>query len=294
MTYLSRFNDVELAELDLSASTTTAPAEQLPTSVDNVVALPKANRRAAEVYAFDYSGVSAAVAKEAEATAKRIQNRLKVHTIETGKELLVVKKELGHGKFGKWLEFHFGWKERTAQNYMNSATAFGSTPQVIDVLPPSTVYKLAAKSTPDALRQSVIDEIKRGEKPDPKQIEKKIAAIKNEAPQKASADERIAAGSPQKPSDVSVPDDVVASLDRALATEAPANAIQDGDGAQSPPIAQEQEFRARKIVGHLKKRFGDKFSLLRDAILKTDLDALRKALSEARLTRAPAHAVIRC
>ncbi|MBY3025446.1 DUF3102 domain-containing protein [Rhizobium leguminosarum] len=281
MTYVEKLNDIELTELDLSAPITEASAEQLPAPVDNVVVLPKGKRQAAEVYAFDYSGVSAAVAKEAEAIAMRIRDRHRGYTIETGKELLVIKKKLGHGKFGKWLEFHFGWKERTAQNYMNSATAFGSTPQVIDVLPPSTVYKLAAKSTPDALRQSVIDEIKRGEKPDPKQIEKKIAAIKNEAPQKASADERIAAGSPQKPSDVSVPDDVVASLDRALATEAPAKAIQDGDGAQSPPIAQEQEFRAQKIVGHLKKRFGDKFSLLRDAILKTDLDALRKALSEA-------------
>ena len=281
MTYLSRLNDLELTDLDLTAPTTIAAAEQLPKSADNVVALPKAKRKAAEVYAFDYSGISTAVAREAEATAKRIRNRLKVHTIETGKELLIIKRELGHGKFGKWLEFHFGWKERTAQNYMNSATAFGSTPQVIDVLPPSTVYKLAAKSTPDALRQSVIDEIERGEKPDPKQIERKIAATKSEARQNADVDESVSAGSPPEPSDISVPDNVVASLDRALATEVPALASQDGDAAQSPTIAQVQELRALKIVGYLRKRFGDKFSPLRDEILKTDLAVLRKALSEA-------------
>ena len=281
MTYFSRSNDVELTDLDISAPTTVAAAEPLPTPGDNVVALLKAKRKPAEMYAFDYSGVSAAVAKEAEATAMRIRNRLRLHTIETGKELLIVKKELGHGKFGKWLEFHFGWKERTAQNYMNSATAFGSTPQVIDVLPPSTVYKLAAKSTPDALRQSVIDEIKRGEKPDPKQIERKIAATKSEARKNGDPGENASAGSPQEPSRISVPDNAVASRDRALATEALAIASLDKDAAQSAPIKQEQELLAQKIVGHIKKRFGEKFSTLRDAILKTDLAALRKALSEA-------------
>ncbi|KSV76438.1 hypothetical protein N185_14885 [Sinorhizobium sp. GW3] len=281
MAYVSKLNNEELTELDLSAWTAAAPAEQSPTPVNNVVALPAAKPKAAEVRPFDYSGASAGIAKEAEATAKRIRNRLKVHTIEIGKELLVVKKELGHGKFGKWLDFHFGWKERTALNYMNAATAFGSTPHVIDVLPPSTVYKLAAKSTPDELRQSVIDEIKRGDKPDPKQIEKKIAATKKEAQQKARADEKIAAGSSQEPSEVSVPEDVVASLDRALVIESPASASPDRDPAQPPPIMQEQELRAQKIVGYLRKRFGDKFSHLRDAILNTDLVALRRALSEA-------------
>lgn len=183
MTDLSLSPDIELADLDLSAPIET-PAVQRPEPANNVVALPKAKRKAPQVYAFDYSGISTAVAKEAEATAMRIRDRLRAHTIETGKELLNVKQKLGHGKFGKWLEFHFGWKERTAQNYMNSATAFGSTPQVIDILPPSTIYKLAAKSTPEALRQSVIDEIKRGETPDPKKIEKRIAEIKTEARQR--------------------------------------------------------------------------------------------------------------
>ncbi len=280
MTYVSKLNDVDLTELDLTAPITAPRAEQLPAPVDNV-ALPKAKRKAAEVYVFDYSGIAAAVAKEAEATAKRIRDRHRGYTIETGKELLVIKKELGHGKFGKWLEFHFGWKERTAQNYMNSATAFGSTPQVIDFLPPSTVYKLAAKSTPDALRQSVINEIQRGEKPDPKRIERKIAATKSEARKNGAPDENASAGNSQEASEISVPDNGIASLDRASAIEVPAIASLGNDAAQSAPITQEQEFRAEKIVGHLKKRFGERFSLLRDAILKTDLAALRKALSEA-------------
>ncbi len=281
MTYLSRLNDVELTDLDLTAPTTVAAADQPPKPTDNVVVLPKAKRKAAEVYAFDYSGISAAVAREAEATAKRIRDRLRMHTIETGKELLAIKKALGHGKFGKWLEFHFGWKERTAQNYMNSATAFGSTPQVIDLLPQSTVYKLAAKSTPDALRQFVIDEIRRGEKPDPKLIEIKIAATKSEARKNGDPHQNSSANASQEPSDVSVPHNAVASLDRTLAIETPVVVSVEKDSAQSVPTAQMQELVAQKIVEHLKKRFGDEFSHLRDIILKIDIAVLRKALSEA-------------
>lgn len=280
MAYVSKFNDEDLTDLDLSESIAAAPSEKSSVPATNVVALPAPKPKAAEVRSFDYAGLSAAVAKEAEAAAKRIRARLKVHTLETGKELLAIKKALGHGKFGKWLDFHFGWKERTAQNYMNSATAFSSTPQVIDTLPPSTVYKLAAKSTPDAIRQSVIDEIKRGEKPDPKQIEKKIAATKNAAPQKAVAAEKMALDSSQKPSDV-LPDDVLASLDRALAAEEPVNAGLHGDDARATSIAEDRELRAIAIVGHIKKRFGDKFPALRNALLETEWAVLKKALQDA-------------
>lgn len=289
MAYVSRLNDEELTDFDLSESITAAPAEKASVPASNVVALPapKPNAaepapkpKAADVLSFDYAGLSAAVAKEAEATAKRIRARLKVHTLETGKELLVIKKALGHGKFGKWLEFHFGWKERTAQNYMNSAFAFGSTPQVIDLLPPSTVYKLAAKSTPAEIRQSVIDEIKRGEKPDPKQIEKTIAATKNAAPKKSAAAEAMALDGSPKPSN-ELPDDMLASLDRALAAKESEMVGQHGDDAQAPSISENPELRALTIVEHLKKRFRDEFPPLRDAILETEWAALKKALQHA-------------
>lgn len=280
MAYVSKINDEKLTDLDLSKTIPAAPVEQSSVAASNVVALPAPKPKAADVRSFDYAGLSAAVAKEAEAAAKRIRARLKVHTLETGKELLAIKKALGHGKFGKWLEFHFGWKERTAQNYMNSAIAFDSTPQVIDALPPSTVYKLASKSTPDAIRQSVIDEIKRGEKPDPKQIEKKIAAAKNAAPQVAVGTEKVTLDSSQKPSDI-LPDDVLASLERALAAEEPATAGQHAVDALAPSVAEKPEVRATAIVEHLKKRFRDKFPSLRDAILGTEWAALKKALQDA-------------
>ncbi|EDQ31783.1 Protein of unknown function (DUF3102) [Hoeflea phototrophica DFL-43] len=286
MSELSYSNGMELKELDLTPSIE-APAEQRVELANNLLALPKKKRGTTQVHAFDYSGISAAVAKEAEATAWRIRNRLSAHTIAIGSELLIIKKKLEHGKFGKWLEFHFGWTERTAQNYMNSATAFGSTPQVIDLLPLSTIYKLAAKKTPDTLRQLVIDEITRGETPDPKQIEKRIAKIKTEARQKESSDENTHTANPVKSPEISKQDEVLASLDEALASldktsaiEVPANESRDEYDAPVPPVAQSHELRAKKVVDDLKEKFGIKFLPLRDAILETDYSALRKALQD--------------
>ncbi|SEH23595.1 DUF3102 domain-containing protein [Rhizobium sp. NFR12] len=282
MTYYSRLNGVELTELNLTASPAAPTEEQLPPSADNVVAVPKAKRKSAEVYAFDYSGVSDEVAKEAEATAKRIRNRLKVHTLETGKELLNVKKELGHGKFGKWLEFHFGWKERTAQNYMTLATAFGATPQVIDALPQSTVYKLAAKSTPDELRQSVIDEVKRGEKPDHKRIEKEIAATKAEARRKRNYDEVAPPNNALILYEASKPEDMQAQAPdaQALMVEEMANEDHNVEADAHLLVDARHEQRAKSIAEHLKKRLGIHFNVIRDAILNTEFAALRAALSE--------------
>lgn len=285
MTYASQLIDDELTELGVSMPAAAASADEPlasvnPAPMNNVVAMPKAKPTTAKTYAFDYSGVSDAVAKEAEATAKRIRNRLKAHTIDNGKELLVIKKGLGHGKFGMWLEFHFGWKERTAQNYMNSAAVFGSTPQIIDFLPLSTIYKLAAPSTPDALRQAVIEQIKRGEKPDPKHIEKEIVAAKNLASQKPIAAETTDADSAPKSPPISAPNDASGSNDEATAIAVPATTSADKTAPHSPPLPL-QELRARKIVEFFQRRFGDKFQSLRDAILETEWAALKKALQDA-------------
>lgn len=280
MTDLSFSLDTELTDLDLSAHIE-EPAAQRSEPATNVVALPKVKRKAPQVFAFDYSGISTAVAKEAEATALRIRDRRRAHTIDTGKELLNVKQDLGHGRFGKWLEFHFGWKERTAQNYMNSALAFGSTPQIIDVLPPSTVYKLAAKSTPEALRQSVIEEINRGETPDPKKIEKRIAELKIEARHKGNEPDSAQHDNAGTVPETSKPDSVQAPEDGALTIETSATEDHGIHKAQMPTDARLHELRAKKIAEHLKKRFGANFNILRNEILKTDLAALRKALCEA-------------
>ncbi len=274
MTDYPHLTDEEIRDLELAIGDKGVPSEP----VSNVVTLPKKDTTAPHAAGFDYSGLPASVAKEAEATASRIKERMRAHIIETGKELLKIKKKLGHGRFGKWLDFHFGWKERTAQNYMNSATEFGSAPQVIDVLPPSTVYKLAAKSTPAELRQLVIDTIKRGDTPDPKQIENQITEKKVEARQRREAaavvqtagpavsaemPERDADSSPSQNSTISKPESTINDAAGPLVSEANRN-----------------ELRAKKLVLQLKAQLGAHFDQLRRDILEIDFQAFKKALQE--------------
>jgi hypothetical protein len=275
MTDYPHLTDTELRDLELLIDGDKGVPSQ-PAS--NVVVLPKKDPTAPQATGFDYSGLPASVAKEAEATASRIKERVRTHIIETGKELLKIKKKLGHGRFGKWLEFHFGWKERTAQNYMNSAAEFGSTPLVIDVLPPSTVYKLAAKSTPAELRQLVIDTIKRGDTPDPKQIENQIAEKKVEARQRREAAAVVQTAGPAVSAEM--PErDVDSSPSQNSTICKPESTINDAEG-HSVSEANGNELRAKKIVLQLKAQLGAHFDQLRRDILEIDFQALKKALQE--------------
>jgi hypothetical protein len=79
-----------------------------------------------------------------------------------GGELLVVKTLLDHGKFGKWIQSEFGWTQRTAQNYMRAAQAFGPKAKLISHLPVTTIYKLATPTTTVA-REQVLERIEKGE-----------------------------------------------------------------------------------------------------------------------------------
>lgn len=115
---------------------------------------------------FDYAAVSATVAAEAQAVAQRVRehHRQTVQSIlEIGRDLMRVKGQLGHGNFGAWLALEFGGVARTAQNYMLAAERFGDKSEIISQLSPSTIYRLAAPSTPDPVRQEVVARLEAGD-----------------------------------------------------------------------------------------------------------------------------------
>src|ERR1051325_6615072 len=43
--------------------------------------------------------------------------------VEAGKRLIAIKHEVGHGKFGQWIEDNCDFSQSTAENYMNLAKA---------------------------------------------------------------------------------------------------------------------------------------------------------------------------
>lgn len=156
---------------------------------------------------YDYSGLHGDAVAEVEEVAARIRSRLRASLIDTGRDLLAVKKKLPHGTFGQWLEFHFGWAERTAQHIMNAAKVFAKTPEVAEKLPPTLVYKLAARSTPEKIRESVVEEIRGGGQPEAKKVAALIAQASGGHKSKAGPSSTIDAGQPAAPSVYDAPVD---------------------------------------------------------------------------------------
>jgi hypothetical protein len=130
---------------------------------------------------FCYETLQPSVASDAKAAAERIRKKIdsvKQNFIEIGRELLQIKDKLEHGEFGKWIVAEFEMTGRTAQNYMSVAKEFGDKPEMISVLPPTAIYKLAARSTPAAVIEGVLADIAEGVTPTTQEISTRIADAK--------------------------------------------------------------------------------------------------------------------
>lgn len=112
--------------------------------------------------AFDYSIVENDKAELIRLYADDIRAKNETLMIEIGRALVEVKASLPHGSFGPWLEAEFGWSERTAQNLIAVYAAFGDKPRIVSALPAGLLYKLAAKSTPVEIRETVTATIEAG------------------------------------------------------------------------------------------------------------------------------------
>ena len=113
--------------------------------------------------AFDYGILPAEIRSEAMAAADEIKKRMRGAIIEVGAALSRMKDRLPHGQFGTWLSAEFGFTERTAQNYM-AAAALAAKYETVSYLRPKTLYRLAAPTTPEAVRQTLIGRFNAGEK----------------------------------------------------------------------------------------------------------------------------------
>jgi hypothetical protein len=131
--------------------------------------------------AFDYSALPATIATHVRAAADRIrarhQNQI-IAMIETGYDLLAIKKQFKHGQFSAWLHAEFAMTERTAQKYMRAATELGTKTEIISDLPMTTVHTLSAPSTPVPVRQAVVTRLEAGERLDGSEVESLVRDAK--------------------------------------------------------------------------------------------------------------------
>jgi hypothetical protein len=85
---------------------------------------------------------------------------------------------LPHGRYTEWLEVEFGLSERMAQHFVNVRERLGPKSEKFSVLPPSTLYLLAAPSTPDQAINLVEERIDKGDRLSVAHVQRTIAEQK--------------------------------------------------------------------------------------------------------------------
>jgi phage N-6-adenine-methyltransferase len=97
--------------------------------------------------------------------------------IEIGRRLAACKEIVGHGNWLPWIEREFGWTEMTATRFMNVHDMSKSN-KLLDLdlnIGVSSLYLLAAPSTPEPVRTAVIERAEAGEKFTHEQVKRVIA-----------------------------------------------------------------------------------------------------------------------
>ena len=105
-------------------------------------------------------------ASELEAAAQRIKSLRRAateHAVEIGRELIRVKESLPRGAFVKWVEKACEFKIRTAQDLMKLAREADTNAKLVALMVPSTLRVYLSKTTPPAVRTSILKRLEDGE-----------------------------------------------------------------------------------------------------------------------------------
>jgi len=139
-----------------------------------------------QVASYDYGALEPAVAADLRAQAERIRGRIRKTTTDIiliGHDLAAAKKHIvGHGDFVRWVEAEVGIEARSAQRYMAAAQLYDKN-DTVSLLPPATVYRLAAKSAPVPVIEAVVAKAAAGEIVPDTAVKEMIADAKYEQQQ---------------------------------------------------------------------------------------------------------------
>lgn len=127
--------------------------------------------------------------------------------IAIGQKLIDMKARLGHGLWRAWLQTHWPLDVSLANRWMNVARKCGQFPHL--KIPRSTLYLLAADSTPETLRGEFIRRAEAGEPPLTRAELK--AGIATHLPEPGRETPKAA----REPSGLTVRDQILARLDEA-------------------------------------------------------------------------------
>ena len=94
---------------------------------------------------------------------KALMRRNAKDIIDIGQKLIEVKQHLEHGSFRNWLKFEFNWSLSTATRFVQVAQQFKCVKLTHLNLTASTLYLIAAPSTPEQVRKEVLERASNGE-----------------------------------------------------------------------------------------------------------------------------------
>ncbi len=218
---------------------------------------------------FTYASLDAEQQKVAKDAAQFIDSRqrgMASAVLEIGQKLNEVKAALGHGLFAAWVDASFNMTMRTAQNYMQAATALGSKSETVSYLPVSTVYAIA--KAPEPVRAKVIEGMATTAAPLP--VEKVSALIRE-----AKNDMKVAAIEARK-----TPDQ---KRRERLAKEKRAREIRESDLARRKREVAAEQARVA-LVELLVERLGDDVAKASELLTISQIDSRVLAI---RISSAP-------
>src|SRR5580704_18081669 len=155
---------LDSADVSEDASGRQAALGEPGTAIATLVSEARAELPISTTPTFDYSQIKdTGVRRDMEVTAASIRNRLNVAAIEAGRELLRHKKyEIEHGQWMAWVET-LGFSVSGAGRKMRAAAWAEPKSSAVTNLPPTLLYILSAKSTPQAIHDDVLARIEAGE-----------------------------------------------------------------------------------------------------------------------------------
>lgn len=168
---------------------------------------------------YDYSRLPAPHRRLVEEAARTIKPRLRRAAEDIfviGAALNGVKAKLEHGQFGDWLAVEFGLSRRMAQHFMNVATRLQAKSEKFSHLPPSTLYLLAAPTTPDEAIRLVEERLDAGDRPQLARVARIVELSKQEV-SKQGVSKQEAHSAPVSPAPQGVPGALAAQVQAALA-----------------------------------------------------------------------------
>ncbi len=115
---------------------------------------------------FDYAALDAedrAVLRQRTRTIRALMVGPAADIVTLGQRLLLVKRQLGHDRFGQWAKLEFSWSQEAAWRFLLAAQQYGDAPWTLESAP-SVLGVVAAPAAATTARLETVARALAGER----------------------------------------------------------------------------------------------------------------------------------